>query len=156
MTTRKRSEFDAGRRQALKLIGTGAVAASAGASLFGSATGEVAAASAPGAATAKAPVPYNILFILTDQERHFRPGELPRDYRLPAHERLAKKGVVFENHQINSCVCTPSRSVLYTGQLEAERTGDVVLLGGREGPVEQRRLREVVVEAGRAELHLRS
>ncbi|MCE7878325.1 MAG: twin-arginine translocation pathway signal protein, partial [Betaproteobacteria bacterium PRO3] len=45
-----------------------------------------------------------------------RPGELPKDYRLPAHERLAKRGVVFENHQINSCVCTPSRSVLYTGR----------------------------------------
>jgi arylsulfatase len=60
--------------------------------------------------------PYNILFILTDQERYFRPGELPEDYRLPAHERLTKKGIVFENHQINSCVCTSSRSVLYTGQ----------------------------------------
>jgi arylsulfatase A-like enzyme len=60
--------------------------------------------------------PYNILLILTDQERHFRPGELPRDYRLPAHERLAKRGTVFENHRINSCVCTPSRSVVYTGR----------------------------------------
>ena len=59
---------------------------------------------------------YNILFILTDQERFFRRGELPKGYRLPAHERLAKKGLVFENHQINSCVCTPSRSVLYTGR----------------------------------------
>src|SRR5215510_13530155 len=67
-----------------------------------------------GAQTAKAP--YNFLFILTDQERNFRPGELPRDYSLPAHERLAKRGIVFENHQINSCVCTSSRSVLYTGQ----------------------------------------
>jgi arylsulfatase len=27
-----------------------------------------------------------------------------------------KMGIVFENHQINSCVCTPSRSVLYTGR----------------------------------------
>ena len=60
--------------------------------------------------------PYNFLFILTDQERYFRPGELPRDYRLPAHQRLARKGVVFENHRINSCVCTSSRSVLYTGR----------------------------------------
>jgi arylsulfatase A-like enzyme len=60
--------------------------------------------------------PYNILFILTDQERHFRPGELPSGYRLPAHDRLAKNGIVFENHRINSCVCTPSRSVLYTGR----------------------------------------
>src|SRR5262245_21445108 len=59
---------------------------------------------------------YNILFILTDHERYFRPGELPKDFHLPAHERLVKKGIVFENHRINSCVCTPSRSVLYTGQ----------------------------------------
>ncbi len=60
--------------------------------------------------------PYNIVFILTDQERHFRAGELPSDYRLPAHERLAQRGVVFENHRINSCVCTSSRSVIYTGR----------------------------------------
>jgi arylsulfatase len=60
--------------------------------------------------------PYNIVFILTDQERHFREGELPPGYRLPAHERLAKSGTVFENHRINSCVCTSSRSVIYTGQ----------------------------------------
>lgn len=60
--------------------------------------------------------PYNILFILTDQERHFRPHEIPKDFHLPAHERLAKKGVVFENHRINSCVCTSSRSVIYTGR----------------------------------------
>lgn len=60
--------------------------------------------------------PYNILFILTDQERYFRPGELPLGYRLPAHERLAARGTVFENHRINSCVCTPSRSVVYTGR----------------------------------------
>ena len=35
--------------------------------------------------------PYNVLFILTDQERYFRPGELPRDYRLPGHERLTAR-----------------------------------------------------------------
>jgi arylsulfatase len=68
----------------------------------------------PGDSAAGAP--YNILFILTDQERFFRSGELPAGYRLPAHERLAKQGMVFENHQINSCVCTSSRSVLYTGR----------------------------------------
>src|SRR5512134_89559 len=60
--------------------------------------------------------PYNFLFILTDQERFFRPGELPEGYSLPAHERLAKRGTTFVNHRINSCVCTSSRSVLYTGQ----------------------------------------
>ena len=95
------------RRDALKTIAAGGVvAATAGAS-----------AAVPRAeVTQSTGGPYNILFILTDQERFFRPGELPRDYRLPAHERLAKKGIVFENHQINSCVCTPSRSVLYTGR----------------------------------------
>ncbi len=60
--------------------------------------------------------PRNILFILTDQERYFRSGELPSDYRLPGHERLKRAGVSFENHQVASCVCTPSRSVIYTGQ----------------------------------------
>lgn len=60
--------------------------------------------------------PYNIVFILTDQERYFRPDELPAGYTLPARERLARNGVVFENHRINSCVCTPSRSVIYTGR----------------------------------------
>jgi len=60
--------------------------------------------------------PYNVLFILVDQERFFRPGELPTGFPLPAHERLMKRGTTFINHQINSCVCTPSRSVIYTGQ----------------------------------------
>jgi arylsulfatase A-like enzyme len=59
---------------------------------------------------------YNILFILTDQERRFRPGELPADLALPAHERLRRQGTTFLNHTINSCVCTPSRSVIYTGR----------------------------------------
>ncbi|MBT8366303.1 MAG: sulfatase-like hydrolase/transferase, partial [Deltaproteobacteria bacterium] len=60
--------------------------------------------------------PYNILMIVTDQERHMEASQLPLGFRLPGHERLAKRGVVFENHQIASCVCTPSRAVLYTGQ----------------------------------------
>jgi len=62
------------------------------------------------------PAEHNILFILTDQEGYFRKGELPDGYRLLAHKRLARKGVVFENHRIASCVCTSSRSVLYTGR----------------------------------------
>ncbi len=65
---------------------------------------------------AAAKLPYNILFILTDQERHFRPGELPAEYELPAHDRLRRDGTYFTNHRIASCVCTSSRSVIYTGQ----------------------------------------
>lgn len=60
--------------------------------------------------------PLNILMIVTDQEHYIDPANLPVGYSLPGHERLAKRGVVFENHQISSCVCTPSRAVLYTGQ----------------------------------------
>ncbi len=59
---------------------------------------------------------YNILFILTDQERYFDPSELPPGYSLPGRDRLQRKGVTFTNHQINSAVCTSSRSVIYTGR----------------------------------------
>lgn len=59
---------------------------------------------------------YNIVFILVDQERYFRPGELPADLRLPAREALQRRGTSFVNHRIASCVCTSSRSVLYTGR----------------------------------------
>ena len=113
MDDAKRGEVDGGRREALKLIGAGTVTAAGGLGLFGM---QAASAAQTGAGPPSPAGTYNILFILTDQERYFRPGELPEDYVLPAHERLAKQGIVFENHQINSAVCTPSRSVLYTGQ----------------------------------------
>src|SRR5262250_947089 len=105
---------DLTRREVLKTLVAGAVAT------FGSSlsnrTASAAEAVRQDQVSKNAAGPYNILFILTDQERYFRPGELPNDFHLPAHERLVKKGIVFENHRINSCVCTPSRSVLYTGQ----------------------------------------
>ncbi|HET9694486.1 MAG TPA: sulfatase-like hydrolase/transferase [Steroidobacteraceae bacterium] len=104
------------RREFLRSAGAGALS-------LGLASGTLASSVAPtrgadshgAAAPARAPGRYNILFILTDQERRFRPGELPAGYSLPAHERLMQRGTVFTNHTINSCVCTPSRSVLYTG-----------------------------------------
>ena len=71
---------------------------------------------APWSALAQGEKRYNILMIVTDQERYMAPSALPDGYRLPGHERLAARGVVFENHQIGSCVCTPSRAVIYTGQ----------------------------------------
>jgi arylsulfatase len=94
------------RRDFLQTAGLGALALGAGA----------APVRAADPATRQPGGPYNILFILTDQERFFRPGELPADYSLPAHQRLMKRGTTFVNHRINSCVCTPSRSVVYTGQ----------------------------------------
>lgn len=115
MSKASKPEVNIGRRDALKTIAAGAVAASEATGLFAAGT-TAASGATPRTDTSKPAGPYNILFILTDQERFFRPGELPKEYRLPARERLAKKGIVFENHQINSCVCTPSRSVLYTGR----------------------------------------
>lgn len=60
--------------------------------------------------------PYNILFILTDQERYMTASEFPRAYKLSGRDRLKKTGLTFTNHHINSAVCTSSRSVIYTGQ----------------------------------------
>ncbi|NJD88499.1 MAG: twin-arginine translocation signal domain-containing protein [Betaproteobacteria bacterium] len=103
---------DESRRDFLRTASLGAAALGLGLPTGG------AAASAPAARAAAEPQggPYNILFFLVDQERRFRPGELPVGLSLPARERLAKQGTTFVNHRINSCVCTPSRSVLYTGQ----------------------------------------
>ena len=107
------------RREMLKTMGA-ALALGAGAGAVESAS---AATDGPSASTtAAAAGPHNILFILTDQERFFRPGELPAGFRLPAHERLMARGTTFVNHRINSCVCTPSRSVIYTG-MHIQQTG---------------------------------
>jgi len=56
----------------------------------------------------------NILFILTDQE--YAHQALPMDVSLPSRERLRARGTTFENHQATTSVCTPSRSVIWTGQ----------------------------------------
>ncbi len=57
------------------------------------------------------PAGYNILFILVDQEHFFPKWPFP----VPAREMLKAKGVTFANHQAASCVCSPARSVIYTG-----------------------------------------
>jgi arylsulfatase len=114
MSNDSKAGVNLGRRDALKALAAGTVAAAEATSLFAAAA--TATAATPRIDAGKPAGPYNILFILTDQERFFRPGELPAGYRLPARERLAERGTVFENHQINSCVCTPSRSVIYTGR----------------------------------------
>ncbi|MBX3705323.1 MAG: sulfatase-like hydrolase/transferase [Pseudomonadales bacterium] len=94
------------------------VAGAVGAAAMGLASRATHASPTSGAAPngARPASGYNILFLLTDQERFFRPGELPQGYRLPGHERLLARGTEFLNHRINSCVCTPSRSVIYTGR----------------------------------------
>ena len=56
----------------------------------------------------------NILLIVNDQERYF--DKLPPKYHLPGKQRLLDLGTEFTNQQISSCVCTSSRSNIYTGQ----------------------------------------
>ncbi|MCB0181119.1 MAG: sulfatase-like hydrolase/transferase, partial [Anaerolineae bacterium] len=56
----------------------------------------------------------NILFIVTDQE--YAHQALPAGVTLPNRDRLRSKGVTFNQHQATTSVCTPSRSVMWTGQ----------------------------------------
>ena len=56
----------------------------------------------------------NILMIVTDQE--YAHQALPDGASLPNRERLKNRGVTFNNHQVTTTVCTPSRSVMWTGQ----------------------------------------
>jgi arylsulfatase len=109
---KKKPEFKhyVSRRDFLKKTGMAALALTAGSSL------QIAQAAREKVSRQSGHAPPNILMIVTDQERYLRPDELPNGYRLPGHEKLASRGVVFEKHQIASCVCTPSRAVIYTGQ----------------------------------------
>ena len=56
---------------------------------------------------------HNILFVFTDQERHF--ARWPRRLDLPGHERLARNGTYFGLHHIGATMCTSSRSIMMTG-----------------------------------------
>ncbi len=62
----------------------------------------------------KAGQPYNILFIICDQEQFklLAAG----GYGLPAREKLKERGIAFQNHYIASAMCSPSRAALLTGQ----------------------------------------
>lgn len=110
------NEISTDRREFLRMSGLGAAALGLG--VAGQASAAAVPAAGPGAVpSGPAPgSPYNILFLLVDQQRYFRPGEMPLGFSLPAHERMKKAGTSFTNHRIGSCVCTSSRSVIYTGQ----------------------------------------
>ena len=58
------------------------------------------------------PAGYNILFVLVDQEHFFESWPMP----VPGREWIKKNGITFANHQAASCVCSPARSTIYTGQ----------------------------------------
>jgi len=56
----------------------------------------------------------NILMIVSDQE--YAHQAMPEDFVLPSRDRLRARGVSFNHHHCTTTVCTPSRSVMYTGQ----------------------------------------
>ena len=109
------------RREFLESSGLTTLAMSTGA-LSALPTMATAAQSGTQATGSAAAGPFNILFILTDQERYFDPAILPVGYSLPGRERLQREGVTFTNHQIATSVCSSSRSVIYTGQ-HIQQTG---------------------------------
>lgn len=104
------------RRKFLESTGLTTLALGAGSVTGMSSITATAAKAAPNTVDDGGGKPYNILFILTDQERYFDPAALPQGYSLPGRERLRKEGVSFVNHQIATSVCSSSRSVIYTGQ----------------------------------------
>ncbi|MBL8675739.1 MAG: sulfatase-like hydrolase/transferase [Rhodospirillales bacterium] len=55
----------------------------------------------------------NIVFVFTDQERHF--PKWPTGLSLPGHERLMRSGTTFTSHYCPATMCTSSRSVLISG-----------------------------------------
>jgi arylsulfatase A-like enzyme len=56
----------------------------------------------------------NLLMIVTDQEQPW--ALLPRALTLPGRERLAERATHFRRFHISGSICSPCRSVLYTGQ----------------------------------------
>ncbi|MBV8198526.1 MAG: sulfatase-like hydrolase/transferase [Candidatus Eremiobacteraeota bacterium] len=61
-----------------------------------------------------AKAPYNIIFIVVDQQTHRLLAE--SEYTLPATDAIASHGVTFANHYIASAMCTASRAAFFTGR----------------------------------------
>lgn len=68
--------------------------------------------------------------------------DLPTNLDLPGHERLLKRGVGFNQFHANTTPCSPSRSVIYTGQ-HTMHTGMVTNLGAPPFPELSRELATV-------------
>ena len=63
--------------------------------------------------TAKPP---NIIFILVDDQRYDELGFLNPSLDTPNLDRLAERGVFFENAVVTTSLCSPSRATILTGQ----------------------------------------
>lgn len=75
----------------------------------------------------------NLLIIITDQERavmHFPEGWAAK--HLPSMEVLKRHGVEFKNGFCNACMCSPSRSTLFSGMYPAQHgVTDTLSFGGK-------------------------
>src|SRR5580700_1350875 len=58
--------------------------------------------------------PYNIVFIIVDQQTHRLHGG--PEYGLPGTDTIARNGVRFEDHYAASAMCSPSRATFLTGR----------------------------------------
>ena len=72
--------------------------------------------------------PPNFLFICSDQEVNHH--DLPPEIDLPAHDRLRARGTTFSDYYVTTAPCTPSRSVIYTGQ----HTSSTGVITNADGP----------------------
>jgi hypothetical protein len=101
------------RRDFLKSVGAVAAAGTV-TSVAGNTSVSASVSSSPTLTPAANPGGFNILMILVDQERFNL--NFPSQVELPNHERLRAQGLTFTNYYITTGMCTPSRSVIYTGQ----------------------------------------
>ncbi|MDG1020887.1 MAG: sulfatase-like hydrolase/transferase [Emcibacteraceae bacterium] len=62
----------------------------------------------------------NVLIIMMDQERAW--ATMPKGLSLPIREKFASEALSFEEYNIGTLSCAPSRSVIYTGRHVQETT----------------------------------
>lgn len=101
------------RRRMLKTTGAALLGGAATLSGIPLSAPHVAGASSSPASLRSKP---NLLIILTDQERY--PRHWPAGWaeaNLPNRKRIADHGLSFTNALCNTCMCSPSRSTLFTG-----------------------------------------
>ena len=68
---------------------------------------------------------YNILLIVSDQERYFETPPAGTDWR--ARKLLQSIGTSFDKHYVNANMSTSSRAVMYTGQhITATKMADII------------------------------
>ena len=84
------------------------------------------------AASDPAKPPYNIIFIISDQEAdHLLVNS--SDYELPARAEMRRRGFDFRNHYTAAAMCTPSRAAFFSGtppQVTANKVNELHLPDG--------------------------